>query len=703
MRRTVPTIVFLIWAVACNAGEVLPLFPWTGLSSTLVDDNAADIRTAVDRLGGRTHAEREQAERHLVALGVAAETALRVACKSDDPEIAVRAKSALAQIGTQEERIAAFRESQRTPSGNVPLKPVRTLILDGKLTNACSMLEVGARDGNEEWTRSYVVACLALGQIDASTRVLQPSFRTNKHDAKLLALLSATNSDWTQAIAAAEMSDDNHVLEEVLVRAGEWKRLVDLREESCSRDTREHEFRLAEYARLAGDTETYSNTIDRIQEKGLQDKVKGIYYIHALAVERRLDKAIELSLALGHQHNASWIYAARHALDDLVEFYEESCRNSAQFAARAVENRLSNFLPIIAEKVHDMTGKGVPKKKSVPAKKPAELRTTPETALESGDRCAEAGKWDEAAGHYMSAMSEESDITEKILATYLYGVATTNSGNRARGLKYMMLATICPLADHDLRRKLAAALEKRYLYADAEMQFEVIARTSSFLAFDTPWRDCDAAIPGALRRRDYNAAADYAEMSGLAELIGGYSGSSKRGYATVCRIEGCALLAELADSRTNAALARLERTEREGFFIAVNPIPAYNIDLLREADRAGHKEIVDTLFERNYARIADACRRYPDGWKTHADLARLCAGARRRLSDGLRHANRAVELDPDNANAWVVLAKVYFRLGQTSKTIEALEKSVELDPYGPFGRTLDRIRNGHIDDEPQPY
>jgi RNA polymerase sigma factor (sigma-70 family) len=88
------TVVCGGWAMTGTPGGSNPTPP-TAPAPRLADDPAAKL---VDQLGAPAFADRENAAKHLRALGVRAEPALKAALPSDDPEVRQRVPKILAEI-----------------------------------------------------------------------------------------------------------------------------------------------------------------------------------------------------------------------------------------------------------------------------------------------------------------------------------------------------------------------------------------------------------------------------------------------------------------------------------------------------------------------------------------------------------------------------------------------------------------------------
>ncbi|HCU34011.1 MAG TPA: hypothetical protein DGT21_00790 [Armatimonadetes bacterium] len=72
-----------------------------------------------------------------------------------------------------------------------------------------------------------------------------------------------------------------------------------------------------------------------------------------------------------------------------------------------------------------------------------------------------------------------------------------------------------------------------------------------------------------------------------------------------------------------------------------------------------------------------------------------------RLQDALADFNKAIELDPEYADAWMNRGGVYYMMGQSDKAITELDRAAELNGANPqiyFNRALAHEDLGHIVD-----
>ncbi len=95
MRKswTIPAGVIVWAALVCAATG-----PATKPTTMPTTASADEIKALIEQLGNDEYATRDEASRKLAAIGKLAVPALRDACKSTDPEVAVRAESLLRRV-----------------------------------------------------------------------------------------------------------------------------------------------------------------------------------------------------------------------------------------------------------------------------------------------------------------------------------------------------------------------------------------------------------------------------------------------------------------------------------------------------------------------------------------------------------------------------------------------------------------------------
>jgi tetratricopeptide (TPR) repeat protein len=115
--------------------------------------------------------------------------------------------------------------------------------------------------------------------------------------------------------------------------------------------------------------------------------------------------------------------------------------------------------------------------------------------------------------------------------------------------------------------------------------------------------------------------------------------------------------------------------------------------LVPRLEKAGRQPQADDLFEKVFRVYADGLQTYPDSALLHNNLAWIAARCSRRLDEAQQHAERAVELSPDNAGHLDTLAEVCFQRGDRESAVRHSQRSVQLRPDDEtLRRQLDRFQ-----------
>jgi len=107
-----------------------------------------------------------------------------------------------------------------------------------------------------------------------------------------------------------------------------------------------------------------------------------------------------------------------------------------------------------------------------------------------------------------------------------------------------------------------------------------------------------------------------------------------------------------------------ERADRE-IDLTLAAMPAalqLAVDLVPLLDQAGRQPQADRLFARVSGALSDQLQHYPHSAMLHHEVASLSARCHRRLEEAFRHAQRAVELEPNNTAYQDTLAETQDQL-----------------------------------------
>jgi tetratricopeptide (TPR) repeat protein len=349
--------------------------------------------------------------------------------------------------------------------------------------------------------------------------------------------------------------------------------------------------------------------------------------------------------------------------------------------------------PEFAERLHLLAATCLAAKKDEQARvylqKWAETTDSAEAWLALANFLAGKSLWKEAAQEFGRAWEKDR---HQAVPLYLRGWALTKLGQEQEGRECMNLAEGLLLGDGEQRYKLAEALREHELNDQARRQLELIVRLGGLQSAEAP-NALGRLADDALARKDHLKAAEFLERLVFQCL---------RTHWGFVRTEGYVLgpmQVHLHRARGLLAANRpLEEIRRE-IQLCTDALPGEaNLPLLLvpELERLGYKAEADALFDRVFGENERVCTEYPRSASAHNELAWLGARCRRQLDKALAHAQKAVELAPEEAGYVDTLAEVYFQRGDKDKAITWIKKSIALDPKRTyFRKQLERMEAGN--------
>jgi tetratricopeptide (TPR) repeat protein len=287
--------------------------------------------------------------------------------------------------------------------------------------------------------------------------------------------------------------------------------------------------------------------------------------------------------------------------------------------------------------------------------------------LEAGD-----ARWDAAASFYARAW--EIDRTQP-LPLLLRGKALEKIGRAEEGRGLVALAHLLPMADENVRHALMLELDRRGMADDARRERDLILRTAAFQS----WHQSDAlrrAGDEAYEKEDFLAAADLWDRA----FLDNQSRSTR--FARMWANFAMPALIHRARAQGLMRAGDLPAAMREAD-LALHYAPSDAdsvIAFVSELDRLGKKADADAAYAKYVAPYRALCEAHPDSAQAHNQLAWAQAKCRRELDDALKHARRAVELEPKSTACLDTLAETHFQRGEHQQAIETMNRCVELEP-----------------------
>ena len=303
---------------------------------------------------------------------------------------------------------------------------------------------------------------------------------------------------------------------------------------------------------------------------------------------------------------------------------------------------------------------------------PAAPQPVPVAFVRLGDFEAEDGQWDAAATLYGRAW--EMDRTRP-LPLLLRGNALTRIGRVKEGRELIETAHLMPLADEAARHEVMVELDKRKLADEARRERDLIVRTAAF----SSWYLGDAlrrAGDEAYEKGEFASAAALWDRAFLDNQSKGtrfgdpWANFTMPSLVHRARALGLMRAGDFSAAVKEADLAMLYTPGDADALIA----------FVGELDKQGRKAEADDTYRRHTAPYRALCAAHPNSGQAHNQLAWAAAKSRRELDAALKHALRAVELDPEDAASLDTLAETHFQRGEYQKAIEAINRCIELEP-----------------------
>ncbi len=285
------------------------------------------------------------------------------------------------------------------------------------------------------------------------------------------------------------------------------------------------------------------------------------------------------------------------------------------------------------------------------------------------DLCWRDERWDQAAELFERLWQDDHD---RLADLYLSGEALRRAGKQAEGDQRTDLVHRLAL-DSRARFMMARGLVQRGLKDQAVDQFHVVLRTAPLEYWE--WNESARYLGEQFMATQPAVAADWFDFSLLDDLRSYFyllrDADYLRTPALVHRLRAAAAIdAGDLDAARQHARAALAAAPAE---------TAVGEELVPRLDAAGQREAAEELFQEQYRLHVQWCADWPESALLNNNLAWLAARSGRLLDTALKHAERAVQLEP-NASHLDTLAEVHFRLGDREKAIEYSKRSVALDP-----------------------
>ena len=306
-----------------------------------------------------------------------------------------------------------------------------------------------------------------------------------------------------------------------------------------------------------------------------------------------------------------------------------------------------------------------------------------------GDILMNAGKPEMAAEQYDKAWGIAPSNPTLL---YLKALALHAAGKVEIAAKLKQKASLMAIGDINKRHFLALYMWMHNDQGIAREQDSLILRLAN---------PREGAHPEALKRR-YADLKLHGNPSEAATALEGYMLSKIQPVNQKNVISRKAALSYAIDLGMLKAQHALESGNADDAVAQITQLQKINSsdssmleDVYQLLVNAGSAKQAGELFQTTYATCKAVVDRFPDRAQHHNNLAWLLSRCARQLDEGLKHANTAVDSEPENGAFLDTLAEVYFQLGDRIKAVAISEKAVAiLNDDAQVRRQLERFKNG---------
>lgn len=304
--------------------------------------------------------------------------------------------------------------------------------------------------------------------------------------------------------------------------------------------------------------------------------------------------------------------------------------------------------------------------------KAAELGRSSSPLVKWADHLARQKKWAEAAEAYTTAWEKDR---RQPLALYLRGHALVQAGQKKEGETFMDQAHWLPLGDEELRLSFSRELAMRGHHEAAKKSRKALLRTCVPGSFNAGEAHRLEGID-AIRDKDFLKAAHCNELAMLRCLRVYISFIESQAYVGVPhfihRLRARGLTAAGKYDEAKKDIAFCETVLPGNIDLAIHLVPVL--------EKQNRKKEADELYLRYLEAQRKLIKEYPDSGGLRNGLAWLTACCKRDLEEGQKHAEKAVELEPDMPGYRDTLAEVLFQRGKKDEAITHMKKCLEQEP-----------------------
>ncbi len=310
------------------------------------------------------------------------------------------------------------------------------------------------------------------------------------------------------------------------------------------------------------------------------------------------------------------------------------------------------------------------------------------TSTEVADILAKQKKWKDAVEWYAHAGQEQHHTPSTV---WLRGWALEQDGQKEEGQRLMNLAHQISF-DPSVRHGLADTMVARGFPDVAFREYEVITRMGQLTESWSIGFAMEQLTNAAIRKKDFAAATHLYQRRLLNFLHADAYVSNELGLIAPNFLHSLMGREHLAKGRLDEAIQEARKC------LDFMPGDTETINAIVPAlEKAGRKKDADEMFSGVFDLYDKLCVEYPKSAMLHNNVAWMASRCHRVLDQALAHAQKAVELEPDNAAYLDTLAEVRFQRGEKDAAVDLMKRCIKIDAKNEyFQKQLKRFEAGDL-------
>lgn len=305
-----------------------------------------------------------------------------------------------------------------------------------------------------------------------------------------------------------------------------------------------------------------------------------------------------------------------------------------------------------------------------------------------GEELFKAKKFSGASKAFQKAW-EKSRSTA--IYAFMTGKALEFAGDKKTSSEWLEKSFWIPLGDDQARTDFASSLVKSSYTDEALKQYTFISLTGDSSSYYVGSAFRSLAWKSIQKKEFGNGALGY-EKAILRCMTPYVSFTQSSAYVSVSALAARLRAREACESGDFKTCETWIKRGQEILPGEVElPILLYSALVAKN-----QKELANSAFQVCKKSLDDLISKYPDCAWARNSAAWLCACCKTELEWGFQNAQKAVQLDSENAAHQDTLAEVYFQMGKKTEALEAQKKAVNLAPNKAYYlKQLKRIQEGN--------